>query len=361
MNKVFNSYIIYNYLKIILNCTLVFFCMCILLNLFQEIEFFKDTGVNIQKPLILTLMFVPNLIIKLLPFIIFISTMWYLASINKNKELVTLKIFGFSNAKIIFLLALTSFLIGVIFLIFINPLTSSMLKYYEKEKSKFSRDVDHLLSINKNGVWIKERSKNNLNIIYAKEMKNNYLFDVTIYNFNTVNQNLVRLEAEAADISKSEWVLNKVSIYNSDSTQEILERTTYNYLSFYNVDKINTSYKNLDTISLMNLLNRYNDFVEDGYSENLLNKHLNSYFAIPVFLVLMVVMAAIFGLAHKRTVNNTYYIFVSIITCVLVYYFKDLSIALGQTNKISITLSVWMPIIAVGLFCSIGVIRLNEK
>jgi len=34
---------------------------------------------------------------------------------------------------------------------------------------------------------------------------------------------------------------------------------------------------------------------------------------------------------------------------------------LGQTEKISLVLSVWMPLIAISLFCSIGVIQINEK
>ena len=45
----------------------------------------------------------------------------------------------------------------------------------------------------------------------------------------------------------------------------------------------------------------------------------------------------------------------------MIYYFKDLSFALGQTEKISLGLSVWMPVIALGLFCTIGVIQINEK
>jgi hypothetical protein len=52
---------------------------------------------------------------------------------------------------------------------------------------------------------------------------------------------------------------------------------------------------------------------------------------------------------------------ISILVSVAIFYFKDLSIALGQTEKISLTLSVWMPIIVIGLFCSIGVIQINEK
>jgi len=46
---------------------------------------------------------------------------------------------------------------------------------------------------------------------------------------------------------------------------------------------------------------------------------------------------------------------------VIIFYFKDLSIALGQTERISLIFSVWMPIIALSLFCSIGLIQINEK
>ena len=167
MNKILNKYIINNFLKITFNAVLVFFSLGILIALFQEIEFFKDLDIGFSKPLSLAISFVPNLTIELLPFIIFISTMIYLVNINNSKELISLKIYGFSNMKIIFLSA-TVFILGLVVIVFINPITSSMIKYYEKEKSKFSRDVDHLISINKNGVWIKEKSVNTLNLVYAK-------------------------------------------------------------------------------------------------------------------------------------------------------------------------------------------------
>ena len=40
---------------------------------------------------------------------------------------------------------------------------------------------------------------------------------------------------------------------------------------------------------------------------------------------------------------------------------KDLSIALGKTNRIPLTLATWMPIIIVGIFSSIGILQINEK
>ena len=43
-----------------------------------------------------------------------------------------------------------TFLLGWIILIFISPVTSSMSKYYEKTKSYYSKDIDHLVSFNRN-------------------------------------------------------------------------------------------------------------------------------------------------------------------------------------------------------------------
>ena len=254
MNKVIYNYIIKNYLKIVLNMTLVFFGVITLLNLFQEIEFFKDLEVGIQLPLTLTIMLVPNIIIKIFPFIIFFSAMWYLVSINNNKELLTLKVFGISNLRMISILSIVTFLIGVIILITINPFTSSMIKYYEQTKSAYSKDTDHLVSINKNGVWIKEKSGKKLKLMYAKNLENNYLNKLSIYIFDTSDKNLKRIEVEKADISSNNWTLSNVKVYNNDNNlPETKEVMTFN--SMFNLSKIKSAYKNLDTISFIKLLN----------------------------------------------------------------------------------------------------------
>jgi len=59
--------------------------------------------------------------------------------------------------------------------------------------------------------------------------------------------------------------------------------------------------------------------------------------------------------------QNTYYILLSIIVCVIIFYFKNFSTALGTTEKIPIILSVWSPVIILSLFCSVGVMQINDK
>ena len=70
------------------------------MNLFEEVEFFKTSDVSILMPLMLTSIFVPSLIIKFSPFIIFISSMWFMVKIRNNRDLLNLKVYGYSNIKI---------------------------------------------------------------------------------------------------------------------------------------------------------------------------------------------------------------------------------------------------------------------
>ena len=78
--------------------------------------------------------------------------MWFMARIRNNKDLLTLKVFGFSNLKIFFILATISFILGWLILFIINPVTSSLSVYYEKTKSNFSKDINHLITFNNNGL-----------------------------------------------------------------------------------------------------------------------------------------------------------------------------------------------------------------
>ena len=101
MNKVLLNYLLKGFLINFLIITAGFYCFGVILNLLEEIEFFKNTNVNFMVPLMLTSIFIPSMIIKLLPFIIFISSMWYMTKkIRNNKDLLTLKVFGYSNMKI---------------------------------------------------------------------------------------------------------------------------------------------------------------------------------------------------------------------------------------------------------------------
>ncbi len=362
MNKILFNFLLSGFFKTFLKVVLIFYCFGIILNLFEEIEFFKNLDASPLLPLTLTAVYIPSMIIKLLPFIVFISSMWFLLALRNNKNLLSLKIFGYSNFRIFFILASCAFIIGWVTLFAFNPLTSTMVKYYEKTKSEYSRDIDHLVSINKNGLWIKENFESGTRITYAREPEKNILKDVTIYNLDQDNNLIRKIYSPFANIEKNKWEMQNSAVFSF--TNGITEKKLYeNYsiVSDYDYQKINSLFKNFDTMSFLDLLLNYKDLQARGYNKIHLDQNLNSMLSLPFFLFIMTAVAAILSMNTLKKSNNFAFIVAGLITCVLIYYFNNISLALGQTDRVPLSLAAWIPVVVIGLFSSIGIIQINEK
>ena len=77
MIKTFELYLITLFLKKIFNIFIIFFALIFILNLFEEITFFKDLGVNSFFPVMLTFLNIPATIFEIFPFIFLISTQFF--------------------------------------------------------------------------------------------------------------------------------------------------------------------------------------------------------------------------------------------------------------------------------------------
>ena len=255
MSKIILKYILSNFFKHFFIVVIVIYAFGIILNLFEEIEFFKDINANIFLPLLLTTVFVPSTIFNLLPFIIFISSLVYLIKIRNNKDFLILKVNGFSSIKIFLIFAFTSFFLGWIFLLVINPFTSSMLQFYEKTKSQYARDIEHLVSFNKNGLWIKEKIENGERIITAQKPDGLNLIDVKIFQFDENFLLQKKITSDEAFIETFDWVLTDVKIYElKDSIYEKKNYDNFQINSFYNYEKIINLFNNSNTVSFIDLV-----------------------------------------------------------------------------------------------------------
>lgn len=362
MNNIIFNYLLKNYLKCFLIVTIIVYCFGIILNLFEEVEFFKYTNTNILMPLMLTCIFVPSLVIKLLPFIIFASSTWFMVKIRNNKELLTLKVYGYSNIRIFFVFALTSFFLGWLILFLVNPLTSSLVTYYEKTKSSYARDIDHLVSFNKNGLWIKENLKDGERIITATKLNENKISNIEIFELNKKFNLRKKIFSKSADIKSNNWVLQDVIIYEFDNG--LLKEKKLNSLilnSIYDYNKLISLFNNTDTFSFVEILVSFKNMINKGYNEDFLEQSLHTMMTLPFYLFMMTALAAILTLHTMKNSESFKFIIIGLVLCIIIYYLKDLSLALGKTDRIPLILSIWTPIIALSFFALIGVIQINEK
>ncbi len=360
-NFVVNKYLAKEFFKIVINTSLIFFCLGFVLNLFEEINFFKDLEVGINIPIILSVLFVPSLLYNMFPFVILISGIWFFLRIKKTDEIIALKVSGISNFSIIIIPSIVSIILGILIITAFNPITSVLVKKYEIIKGSYEKDQEYLAAITVNGIWIKEKNINKNNIIRSSNLNNENLIKVTIYEFDKENNFVKRIEAKSANISSFNWILKDATIIDADGNYLASNISRLDYISMYDIQKIKSLYSNLDTISFWDLKNEIQLLEDRGYSTREMEAKFQRSFAFPFILLSMVLLSGVFTLGMTFKENNWSYVFIAIITSVLIFYFNDFSAALGKTEKLPILISVWMPIVIIFIFSGVGVIHANQK
>ena len=284
---IINKYLSKEFIKIIFNTSLIFFCLGIIMNIFEEINFFKDFDVGLYIPIILSLLYVPSLLYNMFPFIILLSGIWFFLMIRKTDEVTAINVSGMSNFSIILIPSILVILLGIFFITSINPITSVLVTKYETIKGNYERDKEYLAAITENGIFIKEKNLDKNNIIKSSYLKNENLINVTIYEFDNNNDFVRRIEAESANISSLKWSLKNVRIVDADGKVISKNIKGFSYISMYDVKKIKSLYSNLDTISFWNIKNEINLLKERGYSTKEMEAKLQRSYAFPFFLFLV--------------------------------------------------------------------------
>ena len=132
-----NKYLGKEFLKIVINTSIVFFSLGFMMNLFEEINFFKELNVKINTPIILSLLFTPSLLHNFFPFIILLSGIWFFLKIKKSDELTAINISGMSNLSVTIIPGVLSIILGIFIMTAVNPVTSILVKKYEAIKGSY--------------------------------------------------------------------------------------------------------------------------------------------------------------------------------------------------------------------------------
>ena len=356
-----NKYLSKEFIKIVINVSIVFFCLGFIMNIFEEINFFKDFDVTISTPIILSFLFVPSLLNNFFPFVILISGIWFFLKVKKTNEQTSMNVSGISNLSIIIIPSILSIILGIFFVTALNPITSLLVKKYETVKGNYEKEQDYLATVTVNGIWIKEKGLKANYMIRASHLEKENLMGVTIYEFDKDNNFTRRIEADSANITSLKWVLKNITVINSDGIMLTEPIKDPFYFSMYDIKKIKSLYSNLDTISFWDLEHEINLLKQRGYSTREMQVKLHRSLAFPFFLLSMVLLSSVFTVGARFKDNNWTYVFLAIISSVLIFFFNDFSAALGKTDKLPIELSVWMPIAIIFIFSFVGIIHANQK
>ena len=357
--KIYQKYIIKRFLLTILKTSLIFLTLIFIMGLFEELSFFTKLDVSFYFPLFLVLLNSFSFLYEVFPFIFLISTQFFFIHILDSNELIAFKSYGLSNIKILKIISLTSFLIGMLIIFVFYNLSAVMKFKYLDLKNQYTNDNRYLASITENGLWIKDQNENWISFTNAEKIALNKLYNVDILIFNkdfVLNKIIFSKEV---DISNKIWLMDKVTILGENNQSE--ELNNFEYSSNFDYEKINNLYSNLSSLTIFEIIRMREDYKLINYSLTEIDIHIKRLFSYPFFLSIMTIFSSIIMLNIKHQKPKLFYIVGGVLISVIIYYVNFFFGVLGKNEQIPSTISIWLPILLLSIISLIGTTRLNEK
>ena len=336
----------------------VFASIVIIMNLFEEISFFKSEDNNLFLPIFLTLLNLPSLLFELFPFIFLITSIYFFTEAFELDEINTYKIYGVTNLKLIKIISTVTFFTGILLITIFYSFSTNLKYFYLDLKNQYSDDDKYLAAVTTNGLWIRDTIDNNVKYINADKIVGTDLLNVSISEFDE-NFNLERsITSAKADIKKKTWVLKKVILNSQNNIKKFdnLEVETN-----FNIERILSIFDNLSSLNLIELHKLEKDYELLGYSINVINGHKHRIYSYPIYITLMVIIGSILMLNTKHNKSKVFHVLLGILISVIVYYINYFFKTVIETQDIPYIFSIWGPQIILAMIISINLIKLNEK
>jgi lipopolysaccharide export system permease protein len=336
----------------------VFFIIILITNILEQTEFFKNIDLSFLYLIFLSFLNTPSVLFEILPFIFLLSTQIFFINLISKNELEIFKYTGLNNLKIIKILGLYSFILGIILVIFFYNGSSILKNSYLLIKNSYSDDNKYLAVITENGLWIKDEINGDVNIINASKVNNNFLFNVSIIRFNKDFNVIEILQSEKVDITSQKWKIFNPIILRGNSQSSLNEMVLE---SNFDLQKINNLFSNLSSLTIIDLITLRKSYMSLNYSLTDIDSHLLKIASYPIYLTLITIFSAIimFNIGYQK--NTFFKITLGIFLSVIIYYINNFLSVLGTNGKIPLTLSIFFPLIILSIINFISIIKLNEK
>ena len=358
MISIYKKYIYQKFFVNFLKVSFVFFVMIIIMNLFEEVKFLKDTDNLFLLPISLTLLNAPSVLFEILPFIILISTIIFFIELSDKNELIIYKTYGMTNINIIGILCSITFIIGLFSVVVFYNVSANLKFLYLEIKNNYAKDDKYLAVITGNGLLIRDKLDEKTNYINADKIQNESLLNISISQFNedfTLEKVII---AEEAFIKEKKWLLKNV-IINLNNNSQKLDILEFN--SNFDIQRILKIFENFTSLDLFKIENLKKDYELLGYNTEILDGYKHKLYSYPIYLSLMVCIASILMIRTDYRKSKIFHIIFGILISVTIYYINHFFNVIIETQNIPYLISIWGPQLILLMVTTICLIRINEN
>ncbi len=342
------SWTFWRYISIqsLIGIGLAFGLIACLIFLFDFAELTRRAGNNAELGFStlaqMTLLRLPNLSERLLPFAVLFGTMWTFLRLTRHHELVVARASGISVWQFLMPSLLISFLIGVFFIMVYNPVSSTLMAGYERWEAEAIRGQASLLSPS-TGFWLREGTKQGQTVLHALRVSNEgrQLEDVTFYFVDSAGAFTQRIDAKRATLEDGIWSISNAMVADVQSPAALHDNMEVP--TSLTPTQIQDTFASPDTISFWDLP-RFIELAERaGMTATRHRLHWHAILSTPFLLCAMVLVAASFSLRLSRLGHIGQMVLAALFAGFLLYFITDLSQTLGRSGAVPVILAAWAP------------------
>lgn len=302
--------------------------------------------VNFLSIVQLTAMKSPSVIVILLPFMFLFGTLAAFVGLNRRSELVAMRAAGVSAWRFIMPAAAAAFVIGMLTVGVLNPLTSRLTDQFEQTREIL---LNGQPTVSRKEAWLRQGDDASQMVIHARGRDNNAgavrLRDVTFFIY-TLRQDGVmtftrRIDAQSATLRVGYWSLDAVRETTPGSAAQ-----SYANLSIPTRIEGRREVESLASpaaISFWRLPRVIAQTEQAGFSSAGYRLRLQQLVAMPLLFAAMSILAAAFSLRLMRLGGLAALATSGVALGFVFFFLNEFSGALGEAGVIPHIAAAWAP------------------
>ncbi len=285
----------------------------------------------------------PDLSLKLLPFAVLIGGAFSFVRLSRSQELLAIRAAGVSAWNILAPPVAAAIVLGVFTVIAVTPFSSQMLQKFSALEASYIRGQASQLAISRNGLWLRQGGANGQSVIHSLRVADQgvRLEDVIVFFYGANDRFLGRIDAQSADLRPGEWQLHNAWV--SDQVGHPVRHAVYDLPTTLTASRIQQSFASPDTLSFWTLPGFIATARQAGFSATKYQLYFDTLLVLPAMFAAMVFMAASFTLRLARLGGLGRVIVLSVLAGFGIYFFGQLTQALGETGVLPVALAAAAP------------------
>ncbi len=312
--------------------------------------------------LFMSLMRLPFLAREVLPFALFLACMVVLSRNTRSLELVVMRSAGVSAWRFLRPFVVMSFLTGLIMMLVWDPLAKQLNQalaetMFERYQLRISTEIGS--AADAKGWYAQKLPSGFLAIKVGKPTRSATRFeDTAIMRFDSQNHFEVRYEAKAMSIHAVQVVLEKVWEMRPDKPLMFHEELSLD-LSV-DLDRFIPSFAPPDALSLFALPAYTREASRMGFRTRGYDTLWHRLLSLPFYYVALALLAACFSLRLQRKGGAALVMAAGVISGLMAYFGRSVTVALGSTGLLPPSVAVWAPLFLLLAVCMLILLRSED-